>query len=162
MSDYHYRRAEACDLESVYALYLALQDHLEAADPDLWRMTPAARQRLRGQLAARLSARESCALVAEHEQQSVVAMILGRIVTNNHYLPARSGSIDQLYVHPAHRRQGIGSQLVAGVWRFFLDHGVEDVALRTMAGNEQAAAFWSALGFTPRILTLGAHLVCGP
>jgi len=156
LPEYTCRPALPGDLDRLLELYLALQDHLEAASPDLWRMAPAARQRLRGQLAARLPARESCTLVAEHGQQGVVAMILGRIVTNNHYLPARTGSIDQLYVHPAHRRQGIGSQLVAGLCRFFLDHGVEDVALRTVAGNEHAAAFWSALDFTPRILTLGA------
>jgi hypothetical protein len=46
---------------------------------------------------------------------------------------------------------------VAELCRFFADKGVEDLSLRYVVGNEEAAAFWSALGFAPRILTAGAR-----
>jgi GNAT superfamily N-acetyltransferase len=155
----HIRPARPADLERLLELHLALQDHIEAANPDLWRMTPQARQQLESQLAARLSADGTCALVAEHRQEGVVAMIFGRIVTNSRYVPARAGIIDQVFVHPAHRLQGIGSRLVSELCRFFAAHGVEDVSLRYVSGNGQASAFWAALGFTPRIITVGVRLV---
>jgi hypothetical protein len=40
--------------------------------------------------------------------------------------------------------------------QFFAQHDVEDVSLRYVAGNKQAQAFWTALGFSPRIITAGA------
>ena len=162
MEEIQVRRAEACDLGSLLALHLALQDHLESASPDLWRMTPQARQQLEGQLAARLAAPESCVLVAEDKQWRLVGTASGRIVTNGRYLPARSGVIDQLYVLREHRRRGIGSLLVAELRRFFIGHEIRDVSLRSMYGNAQAEAFWEALGFTPRIVTLGTRLAGGP
>lgn len=160
MSELGVRRAEARDLMPLLELHLALQDHLESANPDLWRMTRQARQQLEGQLAARIAAPESCILVAE-EERCLVGTVSGRIVTNTRYVPARAGVIDQLYVIPGHRRRGIGSLLVTELCRVLLDRGVGDVSLRTVHGNAQAMAFWAARGFTPRIVTLGARLTTG-
>ncbi|HNS52034.1 MAG TPA: GNAT family N-acetyltransferase [Anaerolineae bacterium] len=153
------RPAEANDLPALLDMSLALQDHLEAAGSDCWRMTPGARQTLGGQLAARLGAPGSLALVAEHEPGAVAGMAFGRLVANTRYLPPLTGFIDQLYVRPAHRRSGVGSQLLAELLRFFADQGVADVSLRTMHLNAEAAAFWAAAGFTPRIVTLGRRIV---
>jgi ribosomal protein S18 acetylase RimI-like enzyme len=140
---------------------LALQDHIEGAGHDAWRMSTQARLSLRGQIAARLAAADSLVLVAEQEQDGVVGMAFGRIVTNSRYRPSRTGFIDQLFVLPAHRRLGLGSRLVSELCHFFAAQGVSDVSLRTMHGNAEATAFWAALGFTPRIVTLGTRLPGG-
>jgi ribosomal protein S18 acetylase RimI-like enzyme len=58
-------------------------------------------------------------------------------------------------VGAAHRRAGVGSRLVALLCRFFASEDVVDVTLRYVVGNEEAAKFWSALGFSPRIITAG-------
>ena len=150
------RRAQPADLDRLVELQLALQDHLEASNPDLWRMIAEARSQLKGQLAGRLAAPGSCVLVAEHPQDGVIGAIYGRIVTNSRYTPGRSGTVDQAFVEPAHRRQGVGMQLVAGLCGFFAEEGIEDLSLRYVAGNVEAAGFWAALGLTPRIVTVGA------
>jgi GNAT superfamily N-acetyltransferase len=86
----------------------------------------------------------------------VVGVIYGRVVTNKGYLPSRTGMVDQAFVQPLHRRRGVGARLVAELCRFFVGQGIEDLSLRYVAGNEEAAGFWVALGFTPRIVTVGA------
>jgi ribosomal protein S18 acetylase RimI-like enzyme len=152
---YTLRPARAADLERLVDLLLALQDHVESSNADLWRMKRDARHNLKGQIIGRLEAANSCALVAEHDEDGVVGLIFGRIVVNNRYTPSRAGQIDQAYVHRDHRRTGVGSRLVALLCAFFASEGVEDISLRYVFGNEEAAAFWSALGFTQRIVTAG-------
>lgn len=153
---YAVRPAREPDLDCLIELLLVLQDHIEAANPDLWRMNAPARERLRGQIVARLAAPDVCALVAEHAEAGVVGVIFGRIVTNKRYTPARTGMVDQVVVRESHRRMGVASQLVAGVCLFFAEQGVDDISLRYVAGNEEAARFWASLGFSPRIVIVGA------
>ena len=152
---YSLRPAQPADLDGLIELLLALQDQIETSNPDLWRMKPEARHNLKGQIGARLRAANSCALVAEHED-AVVGVIFGRIVVNNRYTPSRTGQVDQVFVRADYRRAGLGSRLVALLCRFFASEGVEDITLRYVDGNEEAATFWSALGFSPRIITVGA------
>ena len=154
---YTTRLAEASDLEHLAELMLSLQDHMEASAPDLWRMRPEARKNLKGQLAGRLRAKDSYAAVAEHDSDGVIGAIFGRIIVNNRYTPSRAGQIDQAFVRADHRRAGVGSQLVAELCRFFSAEGVEDISLRYVMGNQEAACFWSALGFRPRIVTAGGR-----
>ena len=154
---YTLRSARRGDLERLIELHLALQDHVESSNADLWRMKRDARHNLRGQVISRLGAVNSCALVAEHDEDGVVGLIFGRIIINNRYTPSRAGQIDQAYVHPDHRRTGVGSRLVARLCAFFASEGVEDISLRYVAGNDEADSFWSAVGFSPRITTSGAH-----
>ena len=153
---YSLRRAQAADLDSLIELLLELQDHIEASNPDLWRMKREARHNLKGQIGGRLKAAQSCALVAEHDEDGVIGAIFGRIVVNNRYTPSRAGQIDQVFVRADHRRAGIGSQLLTLLCGFFASEGVEDITLRYVVGNEEADGFWSALGFSPRIITAGA------
>ncbi len=151
------RRAVKADLDRLVVLLLALQDHIEASSSQLWRMSSEARSQLKGKVAARLDAQDSCVLVAEHTEHGVVGVIFGRVITNNRYLPSRAGSLDQLFVHEDHRRAGVGTSLVAGLCRFFADEGVDDLTLRYVVANDEAAGFWMTLGFSPRITTSGAR-----
>jgi GNAT superfamily N-acetyltransferase len=154
---YWLRPAQAADLDSLIELLLALQDRIEASNPELWRMKPEARHNLKGQISGRLKATDSCALVAEHDEDGIVGVIFGRIIVNNRYTPSRAGQIDQAFVRPDHRRLGVGSRLVALLCGFLASEGVEDISLRYVVGNEEAAAFWAALGFAPRVITAGSR-----
>ncbi len=153
---YIIRRAQASDQDRLVGLVLELQDHLEASNPALWRMTTKARSDLRGQIAGRLEAENNSALVAEHAKDGVVGVIFGRVIVNNRYTPSRAGQIDQAFVCVQHRRMGIGSQLVAALCRVFAAEGVKDVTVRYAVGNREADTFWTALGLLPRITIAGA------
>lgn len=119
-------------------------------------MSPEARGNLKGQLAARLSATGSCALVAEHAKDGVIGVIFGRVIVNSRYTPSQAGQVDQAFVRPEHRRAGVGSELVRELCRFFAANQVEEITLRYAEGNVEASRFWAAIGFAPRIVTAGA------
>jgi GNAT superfamily N-acetyltransferase len=152
---YTIRPAHREDLDRLEEFFLALQDHLEIANPDVWQKSQEARKALRAQIANRLQAKDNLTLVADHEGDGVVGVISGRVVTNTHYAPSRAGSIDQAFVRQDHRRGGVGAALVASLCRFFAAEDVDDLSLRYVVGNEEATVFWSALGFRPRIVIAG-------
>ena len=154
---YTVRKAQTSDLDRLAGLLQALQDHLETSNSDLWRLKPEARSNLKGQIAGRLASEQCCALVAEHNEDGVVGVIFGRIITNHRYAPSRAGQVDQAFVRTDHRRTGLGRRLVRELCRFFAAEEVEDISLRYVDGNAEAAAFWSAMGFSPRIVTSGAR-----
>ena len=156
MPAYRFRAATVADLDALVEMHLELQDHLERANPALWRMKDQARAQVKGQLHSRLTGSNNRTLVAEHEEDGIVGVVFGRVVINEHYLPSRTGMVDQLFVRAAHRRARVGSGLVAGLCAYFAGAGVEDLSLRYVAGNDEAKGFWAALGFTPRIVTVGA------
>ena len=159
MSDpYVIRPARVADLDRLEELLLALQDHVEGANADLWRMKPEGRESLRAQIANRLDAAASAAVVAEHRDDGVVGVVFGRVVTNHRYEPPLAGLVDQAYVRPSHRRQGVAGRLIAEVCHFFAEQGVGDISLRYAVGNDEAARFWQALVFVPRIVITGAAL----
>jgi len=154
-SNYVIRLAMPADLDRLVELILALQQHVEASDPALWRLTEQAQKALPGQVAARLDDATSCILVAEHHQDGVVGLLLGRVMVDERYTPTRTGFIEQVFVAEGHRRQGVGVRLVAEICRFFAEQGVDDISLRYAVGNEGAVRFWTALGFAPRIVIAG-------
>lgn len=155
---YVVRPARLADLDRLEELLLALQDHIEDANPELWRLKPEGREALRAQIANRLGAAGSMAVVAEHREDGVVGVVFGRVVANHRYEPPLAGLVDQAIVHAGHRRQGVASRLVAEVCHFFAEQGVADISLRYAVGNDEAIGFWHALGFVPRIVTAGTAL----
>ncbi len=157
MPEYTIRLARHADLDRLNDLLLALQDHLEACNPGLWQMTDEGRANLKGQVAGRLQSSGVRALVAEHERDGVIGVVFGRVITNNRYEPAVAGSIDQAFVRADHRRAGIGTRLVSELCRFFAAEGADELTLRYVVDNLEAAKFWTALGFAPRIVTAGAN-----
>ena len=152
---YTVRPARPADLDRLAAMLLALQDHVEAINPALWRLAEQARGAIQEQIAARLADETTCILVAEHPRDGVVGVLMGRVTTDARYIPSRTGFIEQAFVAVDHRRRGVGVRLVAEICRFFAEQGVDDISLRYAIGNEGAIRFWTALGFAPRIVTAG-------
>jgi len=57
------------------------------------------------------------------------------------------GWIYSVAVHPEHRKQGIGSQLVAHAESALIERGCMKINLQIMAGNESVVAFYASLGY---------------
>jgi GNAT superfamily N-acetyltransferase len=67
------------------------------------------------------------------------------------------GNMYRLVVHPNHRRQGIGRQLVRHVEQVFLEWGVRRVTALVEVDRPWAMEFWSAVGY-PRDEHVVRHL----
>lgn len=61
--------------------------------------------------------------------------------------------LDEVYVDPAARRQGLGTQLVAAVRAWAESVAAGRIRLQMMAANDAAQAFWAAVGARPFALT---------
>jgi ribosomal protein S18 acetylase RimI-like enzyme len=57
------------------------------------------------------------------------------------------GWISSVAVHPAHRQQGIGTQLMVHAERALTARGAMKINLQIVEGNEAVAAFYAGLGY---------------
>ncbi len=64
------------------------------------------------------------------------------------------GVVENLYVRPDHRGDGLGSELLARAEQALLDAGVERVALEVLADNEAARRFYARHGYEPHRVEL--------
>lgn len=95
----------------------------------------------RAELAAKLARDPELFLVAE-SAGAVVAVVMGTY-------DGRRGWIFRLAVHPAHRRAGIATRLVAELESRFRKLGCPRVNLMVMPYNVEGLRFWQALGYLP-------------
>jgi ribosomal protein S18 acetylase RimI-like enzyme len=150
--------ARESDLDRLVELKLALQDHMEKLNPDLWRLSATGCEQVRDQLAEFLSDQDSQVLVAMDNDGVIVGMTIGQIHTSENYVPPSTGSVGLLFVSESWRRRGIGTGLVRVLCQFFNSSGVEDIWVRYVVGNDEATNFWTKLGFRPRIISAGTKL----
>lgn len=61
--------------------------------------------------------------------------------------------LDELYVAPAARRNGVGSQLVAAVCEWASSQGAARIRLQALDANANAQAFWAERGARPFAVT---------
>ncbi|HUT25725.1 MAG TPA: GNAT family N-acetyltransferase [Sumerlaeia bacterium] len=65
------------------------------------------------------------------------------------FAPAEFGLISDIYLRPAFRGQGHGTDMVRRAMDLFQRHGVRAVHLQVYHKNERGKAFWRARGFEP-------------
>ncbi|GIH13717.1 GNAT family N-acetyltransferase [Rugosimonospora africana] len=68
--------------------------------------------------------------------------------------PIKVGELENVFVEPDYRGQGVGTGLVAAFARWAADSGAQRLAVTAYAANERAIAFYRRHGFTPRSLSL--------
>lgn len=73
-------------------------------------------------------------------------------------LPCRSGHIDDLFVAPEFRGQGIGTQLYREAERRARERGVDNLTLMVWAFNENALRLYQKLGMKPLLFNMEQRL----
>jgi ribosomal protein S18 acetylase RimI-like enzyme len=151
------RKVRASDRDELVRMRLRMQEHMEAANPGIWRITEEGRKQIGPDIEGVLSDGNGRILIAEKEG-AVIGFAHERVVSRETYTPRTVGHIDTIYVEPAQRRRGIGSGLVRELCGYFRERGVDEVNLRYVLGNEEAEEFWRTLGLTPVIQTANTPL----
>ena len=70
------------------------------------------------------------------------------------------GWINYLACHPAHRRSGVATELMAAARQVLLDRGCPKINLQVRAGNDEAREFYRSLGYSEDSVTsFGLRLI---
>lgn len=151
------RKATTTDQEKIVNLRIQLQQHVEHSNPFIWRITKAGRQKLVNDVSHLLIDDTCLVLVAEHDNK-IMGFAYGQILRRTEYEPNKAGIIGMIFVLKKHRRQGIGTQLIHELCKYFDAENVSHISLRYVLGNKEAEAFWQHLSFTPILYTSVTNL----
>lgn len=77
----------------------------------------------------------------------LLGFVLARIEQHWYGEFARSGLIEECYVAPEGRRQGIGTALAAQAVGKFRAQGIAAIGIQVVRANASALLFWQQLGF---------------
>lgn len=141
------------DAEALEALWWRLLEEQAALDPTF---APAedARRRWRNDFMLWVRDRMYRLLVADRSGELVGFISAHQWSPPPIYRQELEVYIDELYVLPDYRRQGIGAQLVAAVRAWAQEVGAVRLRLGVLAANHEGLAFWERQQARPFSLTL--------
>ncbi|MFA6449561.1 MAG: GNAT family N-acetyltransferase [bacterium] len=146
------RKAKKEDVETIVAMRIAIQKHLEKIDPETWRFSEEGYAMAPKEIRFRLESKACCIAIAETTGGAPVGMVMAEIVKNSGVVPEMYGHIHWLYVREPARRLGIGKRLIQYTSGFFETWNIEFITVGYVVKNPEAAAFWPSAGFKPRVM----------
>ncbi|MCC5886250.1 MAG: GNAT family N-acetyltransferase [Gammaproteobacteria bacterium] len=148
-------RAEERDISQVVELIFHLDAHVSGAPREVLKMTPEGERQLAGHFRSFLHNPYKLLLVARSARARVVGMgdIALWMQAEVWETPERQGQwygiIDDVWVEPEYRGQGLSRLIVVELAAFARSHGVESLQLEYSTSNEEAARTWNRMGFRP-------------
>lgn len=82
-------------------------------------------------------------------ETNIVGFVMFRVRSDRYETDRERGLVENLYVAPDWRGQGVGSELLAAAERRLRERGVEAISLEAMAANEAARRFYRRHGYDP-------------
>lgn len=147
------RRAHSDDQAAVGDLWMQLLEEQSALD-DRFGVSEDARDRWDHDFPTWLDDETYRVFVAEDDGEIVGFATVHRWGPPPIYEESSEVYLDELYVRPATRREGFGTQLVAAVQDWTDRIGARRIRLNVLAANEDARAFWAAQDARPLTMTL--------
>ena len=80
-------------------------------------------------------------------EETIAGFVAFTVKSGRYRQDVSQGSIENLYVRPAHRGAGIGSALLSAAEDRLAAEGVDNVGLEVMADNEAARRFYRRHGY---------------
>lgn len=145
---YSIRSATIADIDAIVGLW----EHLNAIQRPVRIFKPVADE----QAQARAEIRESlehpntCTFLA-HAEATPVATVAVEVHAKGGMNDDTIATISRLVVHPDYRMVGLATDLIARAERFARERGASHLSAWVYTGNTDAARFWRARGFFPRV-----------
>ncbi|MDO8451366.1 MAG: GNAT family N-acetyltransferase [bacterium] len=87
--------------------------------------------------------------LAEDDQGNFAGYIIGSNYNKFPYRTAIADELENMYIVPEARRQGVGARLVQAFRTWLKERGAERMYVSAYAKNSSAIAFYTSLGFAP-------------
>jgi ribosomal protein S18 acetylase RimI-like enzyme len=147
------------DIDDLVRMRFSLQEHMSKTTPFLWKLSP---KRLSEQVEfyRKMMSNEDIRLLVIYDEESKknIGMAFGWKLTNDQFIPNKSGRIEDMWIDPAHRRKGLCKSLLSELVQFFSAAGVASLTLQYVEGNHEAEHIWTKLGFHIVLRTANASL----
>ena len=88
-------------------------------------------------------------LLVARRDETVVGFVMFTLERGRYEQDVEPGLVENLYVDPGARREGIGTALLRAAEADLAAEGATTVRLEAMAPNEAAREFYTARGYTP-------------
>ena len=146
LNGYEIRTGRRDDARAAARLWMqSAAEH--AAYDGVYETASDAEKTMRHFLADLAASRHSFLFVAEREHE-VVAFISGDLREGSPTFRSRTwASVDDVFVAPGHRGNGIGRALLRNVEAWAREREAQGVSLQVAAGNARARKFYEELGF---------------
>jgi ribosomal protein S18 acetylase RimI-like enzyme len=150
VSTFSIRAANQADLETLHTLMHQLHTHHHLAAPEHIKTADEIDQEK--SIALYLDSPECLVYVAEQEEQ-IVGFITGHFceLVAAVSKPVQMGSVDELFVSPRYRQQGIAEALFTRLQDSFEDYGVKQVFVEVWEFNQSAIKFYHKMAFNHHI-----------
>lgn len=93
-------------------------------------------------------------LLVARRAGEVVGFVMFTLETGRYEQDVTTGLVENLYVEPSARREGIGTALLEAAEQRLADGGATVVQLEAMADNDAARQFYAARGYQPHRVAL--------
>ena len=93
-------------------------------------------------------------LLLAREDGELTGFVMFTIETGQYEQDVQRGIVQNLYVSPDHRNQGIGTALLTAAEESLAESGADCVALNVMADNDAANRFYRRHGYDPHRIEL--------
>lgn len=156
---YLIRPALEKEVDALARMRMALQVHMMKSNPNLFDLSKKRISALADNYLMELTKDTSRVLVVHDTKTNrIIGMGMGRIFAHDEYIPNKSGRIDDIWIDPEHRRNGLCTAMIREFVNFFETFAVDTIGLNWVAGNAEAEAAWASLGFKPDILNSSTRL----
>ncbi|MCG3109921.1 Mycothiol acetyltransferase [Metallosphaera sp. J1] len=139
------RKAEPRDVEVIADMFERMYALNSEFDP-LLQVHDEIEERLKKSLSEDLRSEDSLVVVAE-EDGKVIGAVRVRLERREYYVPEKMAVIEEIYVMPGYRREGVGERLVDFVISELSRKGAKSIMARFPAKNIIAVSFYKKRGF---------------
>lgn len=93
---------------------------------------------------------EKLVLIAQDDQKNPLGYSIASSVNKWRYRKVKTGELENMYVVPKARRQGVGGALTGEVKQWLKTKGIDRIYVSAYTNNANAIAFYIANGFAVR------------